>query len=278
MASATPDALAGATNIGKAGGPLLYVYPATIGRATAEHVYGNRATVTSARIFGGTKVLTEGLVAELKGAPTPPRVLAPKPGSWVGKKARILVASGVNTTELKVYAGSTLVASKVCPSYATVDFGLLATLSDGSTFRIVASNPDGGEASGSAGYRRHSYPAPTSIVIDKSDFRLYFFKDDVFVKSYPIAHGKPSSPTPVALWRIDSRYYTDPGSVYGPRKMRLYRKIGSSYVRTGYAIHGTNQPWVIGTQASAGCIRMYNRDVLELFPMVPLGTIVQTRL
>ena len=28
-----------------------------------------------------------------------------------------------------------------------------------------------------------------------------------------------------------------------------------------YGIHGTNQPWSIGTQASAGCIRMFNRHV-----------------
>ncbi|MDO8880058.1 MAG: cell wall-binding repeat-containing protein [Coriobacteriia bacterium] len=278
MASAVPDALAGATNIGRSGGPLLYVYPHTVGPATAGYVHRNGGLVNSARLFGGTAVLTEGLVAEIKGAPTAPRVVAPTPTSWVGKKARVVVATGVNTTEVKVYTGTTLVASKVCPSYATVDLGVIPTPADGSTYRIVSRNPDGGESSASAGYRRHSYPAPTSIVVDKSDFRLYFFRNDVFVKSYPIAHGKPRTPTPVAIWRIDSKYYTDPAGVYGPRKMRMYRKIGSSYVRTGYAIHGTNQPWVIGTQASAGCIRMYNRDVLELFPQVPLGTIVQTRL
>jgi lipoprotein-anchoring transpeptidase ErfK/SrfK len=52
---------------------------------------------------------------------------------------------------------------------------------------------------------------------------------------------------------------------------------GYRYVFTAYAIHGTNQEWVIGTQASHGCIRMYNRDVRELFPQVPLGTMVITR-
>ncbi|MFA5901354.1 MAG: L,D-transpeptidase, partial [Hyphomicrobium sp.] len=39
-----------------------------------------------------------------------------------------------------------------------------------------------------------------------------------------------------------------------------------------YRIHGTDAPWTIGTAASKGCIRMYNRDVLDLYPRVPVGT------
>ena len=125
------------------------------------------------------------------------------------------------------------------------------------------------------------YPWVTYIVVDKSSFKLHWVKNGVLIKSYPIAHGKTSTPTPSRVWRIDSKYYTDPSSVYGPRKMRMYRRVSTSrgyaYEYTGYAIHGTNEPWVIGTKASHGCIRMYNRDVLELFPQVPLHTMVVTR-
>jgi L,D-transpeptidase catalytic domain len=39
-----------------------------------------------------------------------------------------------------------------------------------------------------------------------------------------------------------------------------------------YRIHGTDAPWTIGTAVSKGCIRMYNQDVLDLYPRVPLGT------
>jgi lipoprotein-anchoring transpeptidase ErfK/SrfK len=63
--------------------------------------------------------------------------------------------------------------------------------------------------------------------------------------------------------------------------MRMFRRVGKRgryrYVYTKYGIHGTNQPWVIGTQASHGCIRMYNRDVLQLWPQVRIGTFVVTR-
>jgi len=50
-----------------------------------------------------------------------------------------------------------------------------------------------------------------------------------------------------------------------------------TFTYTRFLIHGTNQPWVIGTRASGGCIRMYNADVLTLYPEVPLGTMVVTR-
>jgi len=117
-------------------------------------------------------------------------------------------------------------------------------------------------------------------VIDKSEYRLYWVKNQQLIKSYKIAHGRHNW-TPVATWKILAKYKTSPKGIYGPRKMRMFRRVGRSghyrYVFTAYGIHGTNQPWVIGTQASHGCIRMYNRDVLELWPQVRLGTYVVTR-
>ena len=44
--------------------------------------------------------------------------------------------------------------------------------------------------------------------------------------------------------------------------------LGSSI----YRIHGTDAPWTIGTTVSKGCIRMYNQDVLDLYPRVNVGT------
>ena len=43
----------------------------------------------------------------------------------------------------------------------------------------------------------------------------------------------------------------------------------------GYLIHGSNKKFGIGTRTSHGCFRMYNGDVTELFPMVPVGTSVR---
>jgi lipoprotein-anchoring transpeptidase ErfK/SrfK/putative cell wall-binding protein len=277
IASAGPDALTGAVHIGRSGGPLLHAGRTAIDRDTARYLHNHRGVISGARLFGGTGVLSTGLVAELKGTPTQPRIVQPSAGTRLAKKARVVVSTGVNTTRLRVFAGSTLVADRQAGSFATIDLGVLPTPSEGFPLRVYAMNPAGAATLASANYLRHSYPAPNSIVVDKSDFRLYLFRDDVFVKSYPVAIGRTNAETPVALWRIDSKYYTDPSGVYGPRKMRMYRKSGSRYVYTAYNIHGTNNPASIGTKASAGCIRLYNSDILDLFPRVPLGTIVQTR-
>ena len=46
---------------------------------------------------------------------------------------------------------------------------------------------------------------------------------------------------------------------------------------TLYRIHGTNQPWTIGSNVSSGCIRLTNQDVKDLFSRVPVGTKVIVR-
>jgi lipoprotein-anchoring transpeptidase ErfK/SrfK len=57
-----------------------------------------------------------------------------------------------------------------------------------------------------------------------------------------------------------------PGGVDNPLGARaLY--IGS----TLYRIHGTNEPWSIGTNVSSGCIRMVNDDVIDLYSRVKIG-------
>ena len=42
--------------------------------------------------------------------------------------------------------------------------------------------------------------------------------------------------------------------------------------RGNYGIHGTNNPASVGCFVSHGCIRMYNRDILDLYRHMPVGT------
>ena len=37
-------------------------------------------------------------------------------------------------------------------------------------------------------------------------------------------------------------------------------------------VHGSNEPWTIGTAVSSGCIRMRNEDVVDLYGRVKIGT------
>ncbi len=106
-----------------------------------------------------------------------------------------------------------------------------------------------------------------NILIDLTESVLYLFKGDEFVKKYIIAQGKPSSPSPIGVWRIANKARSW-GSGFGSRWMGLNVPWGI------YGIHGTNKPGSIGSMASAGCFRMHNRDVEELYDIVPNGTVV----
>ncbi|MCF6125825.1 MULTISPECIES: L,D-transpeptidase [Mesorhizobium] len=57
----------------------------------------------------------------------------------------------------------------------------------------------------------------------------------------------------------------------GPRALYLYRDGAD----IGYRLHGTLEPWSIGTDASSGCIRMFPEDIIDLYQRCPIGTAVE---
>ena len=59
----------------------------------------------------------------------------------------------------------------------------------------------------------------------------------------------------------------------GARALYLYRG-GKD---TMYRIHGTMDPSSIGRATSAGCIRLFNQDIMDMFDEAPLGTRVKVR-
>lgn len=54
----------------------------------------------------------------------------------------------------------------------------------------------------------------------------------------------------------------------GPRALYLYRDGRD----LGYRLHGTLEPWSIGSDVSSGCIRMFPEDVIDLYQRCPKGT------
>jgi lipoprotein-anchoring transpeptidase ErfK/SrfK len=59
-----------------------------------------------------------------------------------------------------------------------------------------------------------------------------------------------------------------PGNPLGARALYLWQGNKD----TLYRIHGTFEPWTIGTNVSSGCIRMINQDVIDLYNHTPTGT------
>ncbi len=277
--AATPhDAAIGSLMVGRAGGVTLFSTGVRLDKVTWSLLASHASTLAVAYGVGGVGTVSSAQIAEMSGAPAVPWFAPGEPGRFVGRRARVAGHVGGNATTVSVYVAGRKVQTVAVRPWGAFVFTSVAMPSRSFKVEIVAGNPGGTIAKTSKSATRLKYPSATCIVIDKSDFKLYWVMNNRLVKMYPIAVGRAHLETPApATWKILAKYHTSPGSVYGPRKLRLFRKRGGHYVRTRYGIHGTNQPWVIGTKASHGCIRMYNRDVLELFPQVPLGTMVYTR-
>jgi hypothetical protein len=126
-----------------------------------------------------------------------------------------------------------------------------------------------------------------TLVVDLSELNLHLYEGLREVKSYPVAAGSPTYPTPQGEWTIWQKVEnptwvnpapdgwgaslpaTIPGGPSNPLGTRaLYLDA------PGIRIHGTSASYSIGSYASHGCIRMLMEDVEELYEIVPVGTIV----
>jgi lipoprotein-anchoring transpeptidase ErfK/SrfK len=113
-------------------------------------------------------------------------------------------------------------------------------------------------------YRNYPY----NITVNVANKKLTLFKDGKLLKTYPIAVGKPSTPTPKGNFTIINKAH-NPGGPFGSRWLGLSAPNGD------YGIHGTNNPSSIGKAVSNGCIRTYNNNIIELYNLVPVGTPVK---
>jgi lipoprotein-anchoring transpeptidase ErfK/SrfK len=132
---------------------------------------------------------------------------------------------------------------------------------------------------------KETIQAPTAvavrreIVVSLEDHKLALIENGQVVKIYPVAVGKPSTPSPVGTFTIERRvanptYHHDGKTIPpGPRNPVGTRWMGLSI--KGYGIHGTNEPKSIGKAASHGCIRMAKADLEELYPQVAVGDTVE---
>jgi lipoprotein-anchoring transpeptidase ErfK/SrfK len=109
-------------------------------------------------------------------------------------------------------------------------------------------------------------PNAYKIVVRVKSRKLDLYRQSKLYKTYPVAVGKPLTPTPRGNFRIINKS-KNPGGAFGTRWMGLSKPhIG---------IHGTNKPSLIGKSVSKGCIRMHNKDVEELYDLVEIATPVR---
>ena len=117
------------------------------------------------------------------------------------------------------------------------------------------------------------------VIVSLPDRKLALLRNGQVVKTYPVAVGKPSTPSPVGEFKIVNRVtnptYYHRGQVITPGNDN---PVGSRWIglsAKGYGIHGTNQPASIGKAASTGCIRMSKHDLEELFAELQVGDAVE---
>jgi ribosomal protein L14E/L6E/L27E len=109
------------------------------------------------------------------------------------------------------------------------------------------------------------------ILIHVDDKKLYLLNGDgQVVKKYTIATGKSGFSSPIGDWKIINKG-SRLGKAFGARWLGLNVPWGV------YGIHGTNEEGRIGQSVSHGCIRLRNKDIVELYNLVSVGTPVVIR-
>jgi lipoprotein-anchoring transpeptidase ErfK/SrfK len=136
---------------------------------------------------------------------------------------------------------------------------------------------------------------PGTIVVDTSSKHLYYVLPNKRAVRYGVATGAEAygwKGTATIRNKAEWPHWTPPADMVqrwphlrptaaagglsggpdnplGARALYLYDASGRD---TLYRIHGTNEPETIGREASSGCIRMRNVDVIDLYARVALNT------
>jgi lipoprotein-anchoring transpeptidase ErfK/SrfK len=118
---------------------------------------------------------------------------------------------------------------------------------------------------------------PFTIIVDKGTNLLWLNTNKNMVKKYRVSTGKSETITPVGDFTIKYRYpfptWFHRGEVIpGGSVDNLLGTRWLGLDKPKYGIHGTIYPQLIGQSVSGGCIRMKNKDVEELYDIIPVGT------
>ncbi len=121
-----------------------------------------------------------------------------------------------------------------------------------------------------------------SIRVSKQHFLLMLYLDGELYRVWTVGIGRENR-TPAGSFLITGKLtdpaWTPPGrnippgdpeNVLGTRWLKLTPVNGTDPSLEGYGIHGTTEPETVGTSCSAGCIRMRNEEVEELYDFIPM--------
>ena len=121
-----------------------------------------------------------------------------------------------------------------------------------------------------AGYKINQW-----LEINTASHKMAYVKGTQCIKVFPVAVGKPSTPTPKGLFFINDRLAA-PNLAYGHHILGT-SAYSPAFVTFGgldaaIGIHGTNEDDSVGHPVSHGCVRMHIGDSDWLYPRIKLGT------
>ena len=130
---------------------------------------------------------------------------------------------------------------------------------------------------------------PGTLVIDPHEYFLYSLRENNTAVRYGVGVGRdgftwsgraavgrkadwpdwvPPKEMRLRQPELPERMPGGPDNPLGARALYLYEGNRD----TLYRIHGTREPWTIGTNVSSGCVRMLNEEVADLYLRTPVGT------
>lgn len=115
------------------------------------------------------------------------------------------------------------------------------------------------------------------LVVDIANRSVTFYSGANVVSQTSAVVGKDGTPTPTGTYYVtDLLKPENPGGAYGPYILATSARSDAFDFFNGgepiVALHGTNQPWLIGSAASNGCVRLPNDISTQLASITPLGT------
>jgi L,D-transpeptidase ErfK/SrfK len=122
------------------------------------------------------------------------------------------------------------------------------------------------------------------LTIELNKRKVFVYKGSQIMATYPVAIGKKGRETPTGEWQVMETLVNPGWTNFNTGKMMPPGKnnpLGSRWIgfwtdgKDTIGFHGTNQPDSIGKAVSSGCVRMYDKDVQALYPLIKVGTIVR---
>jgi lipoprotein-anchoring transpeptidase ErfK/SrfK len=113
------------------------------------------------------------------------------------------------------------------------------------------------------------------ILVDLSARKVALYRRGKLVLSTKAAIGAAATPTPLGRYYINQRFRTDEQGPFGWAAIGIsaFSEVLTGWVQGGpVAIHGTNNPSLLGLRVSNGCIRVTNDAVRRLWRFAPTGT------